>query len=133
MLTFVAAGLKCEVASGSIRKCRCFVWLANLRNRRARQSCQCKCHPAQIEVVQGAIKVIYENLPFLIGIKPDERQSMAKFGEKNRTFVVKAAAIAAQNPDILPRSFNLDEMMADKRHSGRDAGIQSAGMPPSRL
>ncbi|MCX7110620.1 MAG: hypothetical protein NTX45_10935 [Proteobacteria bacterium] len=38
---------------------------------------------------------------------------MAKFGEKNRTFVVKAAAIAAQNPDILPRSFNLDEMMAD--------------------
>jgi len=38
---------------------------------------------------------------------------MAKFGEKNRTFVVKATAIAAQNPDILPRSFNLDEMMAD--------------------
>jgi hypothetical protein len=44
--------------------------------------------------VQGAFKVIYENLPFLIDLKLDERQGMTKFGEKNR-------------------SFNLDEMTAD--------------------
>jgi hypothetical protein len=69
--------------------------------------------PAQIEAVQGAFKVIYENLPFLIDLKPDERQGMAKFGEKNRSFVSKAAAIASQNPDIFPRSFNLDDMTAD--------------------
>jgi hypothetical protein len=69
--------------------------------------------PAQIEAVQGAFKIIYENLPFLIDLKPVERQGMAKFGEKNRSFVSKAAAIAAQNPDILPRSLNLNEMTAD--------------------
>jgi len=68
--------------------------------------------PAQLEAVRGALAVIYENLPFLIDLKPEERQGMLKFGEKNRTFVSKAAAIAGQNPDILPRSFSLEDMQA---------------------
>ena len=38
---------------------------------------------------------------------------MLKFGEKNRSFVAKAAIVAEQNPDILPRNFILDDMKAD--------------------
>ena len=38
---------------------------------------------------------------------------MLKFGEKNRSFVAKAMAVAEQNPGILPRGFDVDEMKAD--------------------
>jgi hypothetical protein len=69
--------------------------------------------PAQMQAVRDAINVIYQNLPFLIDLKPGERQAMSKFGEKNRSFVVKAVAIAEQNPDILPASFNFAELKAD--------------------
>ena len=68
---------------------------------------------AQIAEIQTALGCIYTNLPFLIDLKPEERQAMLKFGEKNRSFVAKAAAVAEQNPDILPRNFSLDEMKAD--------------------
>ncbi|MEI7869402.1 MAG: hypothetical protein WCI11_16050 [Candidatus Methylumidiphilus sp.] len=67
---------------------------------------------AQIAEIQTALGNIYANLPFLIDLKPEERQAMLKFGEKNRSFVVKAATVAEQNPDILPRNFNLDDSEA---------------------
>ena len=66
----------------------------------------------QLQAVRDAIQVIYQNLPFLIDLNPDERQSMAKSGGKNHSLVVKALAIAEQNPDILPRSFNLEDMQS---------------------
>jgi len=69
-------------------------------------------NPAQIAEIQTALGNIYANLPFLIDLKPEERQAMLKFGEKNRSFVVKAATVAEQNPDILPRNFNLDDSEA---------------------
>ena len=68
---------------------------------------------AQIAEIQSALGIIYANLPFLIDLKPEERQAMLKFGEKNRSFVAKAAIVAEQNPDILPRNFILDDMKAD--------------------
>jgi hypothetical protein len=38
---------------------------------------------------------------------------MLKFGDKNRSFVAKALAVARQHPDILPRRFSLKELEAD--------------------
>ena len=38
---------------------------------------------------------------------------MPKFGEKNRSFVVKALAIAEAHPEILPASLSLAEFRAD--------------------
>lgn len=69
-------------------------------------------NPAQLQAVRDAINYIHQNLPFLIDLKLEERQAMAKFGEKNRSFVVKALAIAEQNPDILSRSFSIEDMQA---------------------
>lgn len=34
-------------------------------------------------------------------------------GDKSRTFVIKAVEVATQNPDFLPRAFDLDEMRRD--------------------
>jgi hypothetical protein len=69
--------------------------------------------PEQAQVVQAALATLRANLPFLIDLTPDERKGMLKFGEKNRSFVAKAYAIAEQHPEILPGTFNLADLQAD--------------------
>lgn len=67
----------------------------------------------QSEKFRTGLKLMLEALPFLIDLTPDQRSQMTKFGEKNRSFVVKALAIAEANPGILPSSFSLDEFRKD--------------------
>jgi hypothetical protein len=43
----------------------------------------------------------------------NERKSLPKMGDKSRAFVSKALEVATQNPDFLPRAFDLDEMRKD--------------------
>jgi len=62
-------------------------------------------NPAQLQAVRDALNNIVQNFPFLIEFKPEDQLTIAKYGEKNRSFVVKALAMAEQNPDILPHSF----------------------------
>jgi hypothetical protein len=69
-----------------------------------------KLSPADKEAVMNAITTIKEKLPFLIDLSTEERKSLPKLGDKSRAFVSKALEIATQNPDFLPRSFDLDEM-----------------------
>lgn len=65
------------------------------------------------KTVLAAISTISDQLPFLIGLGPDERKSMTHLGDRNRAFTRKALEIATQNPDFLPRSFDIDEMRRD--------------------
>ncbi len=65
------------------------------------------------QAVMQAIATIREKLPFLIGLTTEERRTMLKMGDKSRAFVSKALEVATQNPDFLPRSFNLEEMRRD--------------------
>ena len=67
----------------------------------------------QREKAKAALASLAESLPFLIDLRSDERTTMLKFGEKNRSFVVKALAIAEAQPEILPGSFRLGEFRAD--------------------
>ncbi|RCJ15242.1 hypothetical protein A6S26_07900 [Nostoc sp. ATCC 43529] len=60
-----------------------------------------------------AIATIKEKLPFLIDLTTDERQALPKMGDKSRAFVSKALEVATQNPEFLPRSFDLEEMRKD--------------------
>lgn len=69
--------------------------------------------PVDREAVMQAISTIKEKLPFLVDLTTEERKSLPKLGDKSRAFVSKALEIAAQNPDFLPRSFDLDEMRRD--------------------
>jgi hypothetical protein len=67
----------------------------------------------QREQVLQAISTIKDNLPFLIDLTNEERKALPKMGDKSRAFVSKALEVATQNPEFLPRSFDLDEMRKD--------------------
>ncbi|MBD6617092.1 hypothetical protein FNW02_14925 [Komarekiella sp. 'clone 1'] len=66
----------------------------------------------RLQIMQ-VITTIREKLPFLIDLTAEERKSLPKLGDKSRAFVSKALEVATQNPDFLPRSFDLDEMRRD--------------------
>lgn len=68
---------------------------------------------ADQQAVLSAINTIKEKLPFLIDLSPEDRRALPKMGDKSRTFVQQALEIATQNPDILPRSFDTEEMRKD--------------------
>ena len=53
---------------------------------------------AQREQAQAALASLTSSLPFLIDLGSGEKASMPKFGEKNRSFVIKALAIADAHP-----------------------------------
>jgi len=61
----------------------------------------------------AAIATIRDRLPFLIQLTPDERASLPRMGAKSRTFVRKALDVAVQDPDFMPRAFDIDEMRQD--------------------
>ena len=67
----------------------------------------------QFEKAKTALAALSEALPFLIDLSTEERTSMPKFGEANRSFVVKALAIAEAHPEILPGSLSLEEFRVD--------------------
>ncbi len=59
------------------------------------------------------INAIKQQLPFLIDLTTDERKGLSKMGDKSSAFVTKALEVATQNPDFLPRAFNVEEMRKD--------------------
>jgi hypothetical protein len=65
------------------------------------------------DIAMAAIATIKETLPFLIDLTLEERKALPKMGDKSRAFVSKALEVATQNPDFLPRSFDLEEMRRD--------------------
>ncbi|MBC6422653.1 MAG: hypothetical protein GDA38_14830 [Hormoscilla sp. SP12CHS1] len=69
--------------------------------------------PEDKQAVLAAIDAIKEKLPFLLGLSPEESKSLLRLGDKSRGFVAKALEVATQNPDFLPRSFDIEEMRKD--------------------
>ena len=67
----------------------------------------------QVDRVLGLLKEIEASLPGLIELTADQRQSMPRYSEKDLSFILKALTLAEQHPEILPPSFNLDEMRRD--------------------
>jgi hypothetical protein len=63
--------------------------------------------------VLAAMTTLKEKLSFLLTLTPEERKSLPKMGDRNVPFVRKALEVATQNPDFLPRAFDLDEMRKD--------------------
>jgi hypothetical protein len=68
---------------------------------------------ADREAVMAAVQTIRQKLPFLVDLSPEERRKLPKMGDKGRAFVERALTVATQNPDILPRSFDVDEFRRD--------------------
>lgn len=65
------------------------------------------------DAVMDAVATIKAKLPFLVDLSAEERKALPKMGDKSRAFVSKALEVATQNPDFLPRSFNLEELRKD--------------------
>ena len=68
---------------------------------------------ADQQAVLSAINTIREKLPFLIDLSPEDRKALPRLGDKSRGFVSQALEVASQNTDILPRSFDVEEMRKD--------------------
>jgi hypothetical protein len=65
------------------------------------------------ETVMSAIATIKGAMPFMVDLTAEDRKALPKLGDKSRAFVIKALEVAAQNPDFLPRSFDVEEMRRD--------------------
>lgn len=70
-------------------------------------------NPTDREAVMEAVATIKAKLPFLIDLSAEERKALPKMGDKSRAFVGKALEVATQNPDFLPRAFDLEELRKD--------------------
>lgn len=68
---------------------------------------------ADRQAVIDAINTIRAKLPFLVDLSPEERRSLPRMGDKSRGFVTLALEVATQNADILPRSFDVEDMRKD--------------------
>ena len=69
--------------------------------------------PEDQQQIASAIATIRDKLPFLLNLSPSQRRELPKMGDKSRAFVQNALTVARQNPDILPRSFDFEEMERD--------------------
>jgi hypothetical protein len=72
-----------------------------------------KLTDANKTALTGAVDTMSGVMPWLIDLTPEQRQTMLKMGDKSRAFVEKAAIVATNNPDIMPRSFDLDGYQND--------------------
>jgi len=66
--------------------------------------------PADQDAIMAAIGTIKQKLPFLINLSKDQRKGMSKLGNKTHGFVRKALNVAAQNPGVLPATFDVNQM-----------------------
>ncbi|QQR97192.1 MAG: hypothetical protein IPK18_09915 [Sphingobacteriales bacterium] len=65
---------------------------------------------AQISAVKTAINTIKSNLPMLIGLTTEERQSIPKIDVNNKVFVEDTINVMENNPTLLPAYFNTAEL-----------------------
>ena len=68
---------------------------------------------ANLQAIKDAIALIQTKLPFLLSLTPDERKAIYKTGPNSLSFVQNALQAAQNNPDIFPKSFDVEEFSSD--------------------
>ena len=68
---------------------------------------------AERDAIQQNIKQIEDDLPFLKGLLPRERQIMPKINDANRVFVEKVLEVLPDNRELLPSFVNVDKLLQD--------------------
>ncbi len=63
--------------------------------------------------ITTAIATIRTNLPFLINLTKDERQSLPRAGDNSQAFLQASLTFVAQHPEALPANFNTAEFAKD--------------------
>jgi uncharacterized membrane protein len=83
--------------------------MANLTNNRLNITAT----PTQIAAVKTALQTINANLPFLVGLTTEERQSLASMDVNNKTFTEDALNGAVNNPTLVPAYISVPNMQND--------------------
>lgn len=91
----------------------------------------------QINLEDEAKSAIIETLgqltaqmQFLRGLKPKERQRLAKMGDRSRSFVEEAVTTALANPGLVPRSVDLNQLAGMRR---THANLSEVGTAVAKL
>ena len=66
-----------------------------------------------VKEIKVALETIQAKLPFLVNLTVEERRRLYKMGDKSLAFVNNSLTAAQSNPDILPGSFDTEELARD--------------------
>ncbi|QIR36353.1 hypothetical protein HCG51_06005 [Tolypothrix sp. PCC 7910] len=69
--------------------------------------------PQDIQEIKASLQTIQQKLPFLITLSNEERRRLLKMGDKSLAFVNNSVTAAQSNRDILPASFDVEELVRD--------------------
>ena len=68
---------------------------------------------SDLQEIREHLQAITTKLPFLVALTVDERRKLYKMGDKSLAFVTNSVNAAQANPDMLPRSFDLEGFIKD--------------------
>ena len=68
-----------------------------------------------LTAIRGMLAGLEEKLKAMVELTAAQRLELVKMGPTSESFVRQSLATLEQDPDILPRSFNLEEMQRDLR------------------
>lgn len=66
-----------------------------------------------LEAIDAALSALEARLTGLVALQPDERRGLTKMGDKSEAFCRQTLTVLAQNPQVIPPSFDLVEARAD--------------------
>ncbi|MDZ8029401.1 MAG: hypothetical protein RMX97_32625 [Nostoc sp. DedQUE11] len=69
--------------------------------------------PQDIQEIKAALQKVQQKLPFLVTLSADERRKLVKMGDKSLAFVNNSITAAQSNREILPATFDVDELVRD--------------------
>ncbi|BAY90718.1 MULTISPECIES: hypothetical protein [unclassified Tolypothrix] len=69
--------------------------------------------PQDIQEIKASLQTIQQKLPFLVTLSNEERRRLLKMGDKSLAFVNNSVTAAQSNRDILPASFDVEELVRD--------------------
>lgn len=67
----------------------------------------------EIKEISHLIEQLFQRMPFLINLTPEERINLPKMADKSVAFVEKALEFAENNPQLVPPYVNVDELRKD--------------------
>ncbi|MEH2141383.1 hypothetical protein [Nostoc sp.] len=79
----------------------------------AYQNITASLSPQDIQEVKAALQKVQQKLPFLITLSTEERRKLVKMGDKSLAFVNNSVSAAQSNPEILPATFDVEELVRD--------------------
>lgn len=69
--------------------------------------------PEDIQEIKTALQTVQQKLPFLVTLSSEERRKLVKMGDKSLAFVNNSVTAAQSNREILPASFDIEELVRD--------------------